>query len=94
MAGDEAFLMTSLALILAIIYPSIFPKEISASDQVEHRFRFTGPSAGLFLLLSPEVVEDAGDDDVLRRDAAGIKCRTLQVLHTATIKEVRSWPRN
>lgn len=47
---------------------------VSASDQLGHRFRLTDPSVGLFSLLLPLLVEDAGVDDVLRRDAADINC--------------------
>ena len=40
---------------------------VSASDQLGHRFRLTYPSVGLFSLLSWVLVEDAAEDDVLRR---------------------------
>ena len=53
---------------------------VSASDQLGHRFRLTDPSAGLFSLLSPVLMKDVGkdaEDDVLRRDAAGINCRAF-----------------
>ena len=50
---------------------------VSASDQLGHRFRLTGPSVGLFSLLSPVLVEDAAEGDVLRRDVAGINCRAF-----------------
>ena len=47
---------------------------VSVSDQLGHRFRLTDPSVRLFSLLSLALVEDAGEDDVLRRDVAGINC--------------------
>ena len=34
-------------------------------------------SVGLFSLLSPVLVEDAGEDDLLRRDVTGINCRAF-----------------
>ena len=40
---------------------------VSASGQLGHRFRLTYPSVELFSLLSRVLVEDAAEDDVLRR---------------------------
>lgn len=53
---------------------------VSASDQLGHRFQLTDPLVGLFSLLLLVLVEDAGEDaeeDVLRRDVAGINCRVF-----------------
>ena len=63
MAGDEAFLMTSLVL--------IFVRPIGTSISVNTSFGWTVFAA------FPGLVEDAGEDDVLRRDVAGINCRAF-----------------
>lgn len=63
---------------------------VSASDQLGHRFQLTDPLVGLFLLLLLVLVEDAGEDaeeDVLRRDVAGINCRVF-VLKSGYCREI------
>ena len=50
---------------------------VSTSDRIGHRFRSIDASVGLFSLLSPVLVEDAGEDDLLRRDVTGINVEHL-----------------